>query len=119
MESAERRDVARRDRRPAAPPRAPKPADYSLPVGSRATPPGRGWILVDYSWEEKTGIARLSYRRKWNPAERVIVEVQQPAGAHHEGWRIKPAVDRDALMARHVETLRAQMRMQAAGAYGR
>jgi hypothetical protein len=100
-------------------PRAPRPADYFLPVGATASPPGKGWKLVDYSWDEKTGIARLAFRRKWNPAERVVVEVQQPASECHEGWQQKPEINRDAVLARYFESQRVQMHMQAIGAYGR
>lgn len=110
------------DRFRAMPPRAPKPPrppDYKLPVGTTASPPGKGWKLVDFSWDERTGLARLSFRRKWNPAERVVVEVQQPAGEHHEGWAIKPPINHDAVLARYFESQRTQMQMQALGAYGR
>lgn len=110
---------ARRSVAPARPPMPPRPADYKLPVGANPTPPGKGWKLVDYSWSEKTGVARLSYRRKWNPAEKVIVEVQQPAGEHQDGWKIRPEIDRDAVLARYFESQRKQLEMQAIGAYGR
>jgi hypothetical protein len=96
-----------------------KPPDYRLAVGACARPPGRGWVLVDYSWDEDTGAARLSYRRKWNPAEKVVVEVEQPAGKWQAGWAARPPINRDEVLSRYFETIRSQIDLAARGAYAR
>jgi hypothetical protein len=98
---------------------AKQPPDYRLSVGATARPPGRGWILVDYSWDEDTGLARLSFRRRWNTSERVVVEIEQPAHRLHAGWRDKPEINRDAVLARYFDTIRSQAKLAAVGAYAR
>ena len=90
-----------------------------LAPGSNPRPEGRGWMLVDYSWDERTGVARFAYRRRWDPKERVIVKVQQPANNRQVGWKNRPAIDRNAVLARHHDTVRHQAAMLAAGVYGR
>lgn len=89
-----------------------------LPPGSDPRPPGRGWLLVDYSWHEKTGVGRLVYRRRWNPKERVVVSVWQPA-PHTDRWSFRPAINHDEVLGRYFEALRVTMAMQAEGVYGR
>lgn len=110
------RPLPPREVRPPAPPRPP---DYKLPAGANARPPGRGWLLIDYAWDEGTGVGRAQFRRRWDPKQRLTVEVQQPAGPHHEGWKIKPPINREAMLARYFESQRKQMEMQADGVYGR
>lgn len=100
------------------PPKPPRPADYRLPVGANPRPNG-DWMLVDYSWDERTGIGRLSYRHRKNRDERLVVELQQPASSAQEGWSERPEIDREAVLARYFESQRTQMVMQAAGVYGR
>lgn len=97
----------------------PRPADYKLPVGSNARPPGKGWGFVAYSWSEKTGVGRAVYRRTWDPTERLVIEVQQPANEYQDGWKKKPPIDREAVLARYFESQRTQIAMQALGVYGR
>jgi hypothetical protein len=72
---------------------------------------------VDYRWSEKTGLARFAYRKKRDPAERLVIELQQPAHHSHAGWSHRPDVSREAMLARHFEVIRDTMRLAAAGAY--
>lgn len=102
-----------------APVKKPRPADLTLAAGANPRPPGRGWILVDYSWDEQTGVARCVYRRRWDPKQRLVVEVGQPAGDHHPQWRTAPRASREALFQRHAETLTTTRDMMRVGAYGR
>lgn len=90
-----------------------------LPPGSNPRPSGRGWMLVDYSWDENNGVARFAYRRRWDPKERVIVKVQQPASSRQVGWKLRPPIDRPTVLARHNDTVRHQARMLERGVYGR
>lgn len=90
-----------------------------LPVGSNPRPVGRGWFLVDYSWNEKTGVARLKYRNRFIPKKVEVVEVEQPASAAQVGWTNRPPIDRRAVLARHHETIRHQALMADLSVYGR
>lgn len=97
---------------------APRLEPRPLPPGADPRPDGPGWILVDYSWNEKTGIGRLVYRRRWDPKERVVVNVEQPT-KDHDTWRLRPPIDHDAVLGRYFEALHVTMAMQEVGAYGR
>jgi hypothetical protein len=92
---------------------------HRLPAGSNPRPEGRGWLLVDYNWDEDTGIAKLVYRRRWDLKQRYVVEVEQPAGRHQIGWKDRTPIDRPAVLARYFESTRDQAAKQAAGIYGR
>lgn len=100
------------------PPAAPVADAPPLPTHADPRPPGKGWLLVDYSWSEKTGIGRLVYRRRWDPKERVIVSIEQP-GPEYDLWFARRPIDHEAVLARYFESLHVTMAMQAVGAYGR
>jgi hypothetical protein len=109
--SAEIRTIRERAARP------PLVADLNLEPGENPRPTGRGWLLVDYNWDEDTGVARLVYRRR---KERLVVDVKQPAGRSQAGWRDRPAINHAAVLARYFESQRDQLvKLEAGGVYGR
>ena len=121
--SAEPRDLADARRNPPVktPPRPE--ADYKLLVGENPRQIlGPEWRLVDYTWGEKSGTARMTYRLKWDRSQRRIVEVQQPADRTQAGWKQRPKLTDEqhaAMLARHFEAHRATSEKLAIGAYGR
>ena len=81
--------------------------------------PGPGFLLEDYSWDEKSGFARLKYRRRGDATKRATVDHAQPAGPQHEGWEVRRDADRAEMFARYAEALRTTREMHRVGAYGR
>lgn len=79
-----------------------------LPRGSDPRPTGKGWRLVDYSWDEQDGVGKFVYRRD---KERQVVAVRQPAGCYHDGWATRPPIDHDAALARYFGDLHVQFSM--------
>ena len=103
---------------------APRPeADYKLLAGENPRQIlGPEWRLVDYAWGEKSGIARMTYRLKWDRSQRRIVEVQQPADRTQAGWKQRPKLTNEqhaAMLARHFEAFHVTSEKLAIGAYGR
>lgn len=48
-----------------------------------------GWQLVDYDWNESTGVATLTYEREredFDAIETKVVTKLQPALPNHIGW---------------------------------
>lgn len=48
-----------------------------------------GWSLVEYDWNEKTGVAHLEYERvlEDGTVEQRGISVHQPAGPMRPGWK--------------------------------